>query len=87
MISRINYQDVVPKLNYTDLSPSRSAEVVRQIQQLREDVRATGNGIAEEIKQPKGNLNSPYAPERAGEQKILGTDLELAWKRRLDLIY
>ncbi len=78
----------IARLNYRDLSIGRASDIVRQLQQLREDVKETGNVIIEELKPPlKGNPNSPYAPERVGEQKILGTDIESSWRRRLDLLY
>jgi hypothetical protein len=78
---------MISNIGYRDLSDSRSSDIVRQLQQLREDVKVTGNGISEEIRQPKGNLNSPYAPDRSGPQTIKGTDLETEWRRRLDIIY
>jgi hypothetical protein len=78
---------MISNINYRDLSDSRSSEIVRNLQQLREDVKVTGNNIAEEIKQPKGNLNSPYAPDRTGPSTIKGTDVETEWRRRLDIIY
>jgi hypothetical protein len=78
----------IARLNYRDLSIGRASDIVRQLQQLRVDVKETGKYVTEELKpQVKGNPNSPYAPERVGEQKILGTDIESSWRRRLDLIY
>ena len=78
---------MIPNIGYRDLSDSRSGEVIRQLQQLREDTKVSNYAIAEELRQPKGNLNSPYAPDRIGPQKILGTDQETEWKRRLDIMY
>lgn len=78
---------MIPNIGYRDLSDSRSGEVVRQLQQLREDTKAGNAAIAEELRQPKGNLNSPYAADRIGPSKILGTDQETEWKRRLDIMY
>jgi hypothetical protein len=81
---------MISGLNNTDLSLYRTGDVIRQLKQLREDVKESGFEIVESVdrlKQPKGNPNSPYAPERAGEQKILGMDIEKDWRRRLNLIY
>jgi len=78
---------MVPYINYRDLSPERSGEIVRNLQQLREDINYNGNAIKEELRQPKGNLNSPYAPDRSGAQNIKGSDQETHWRRRLDIIY
>ena len=78
----------IAHLNYRDLSIGRASDIVRQLQQLRVDVKETGKYVTEELKPPaKGNPNSPYSPERAGELKILGTDIESSWRRRLDLLY
>ena len=78
---------MISNINYRDLSDSRSSETVRNLQQLREDVKVTGKSIADEIKQPKGDLNSPYALDRIGPPTIKGTDLETQWRRRLDIMY
>lgn len=78
---------MIPNLNYRDLSIERSGDITRQLKQLREDLNVHAVAIRDEIKQPKGNPNSPYAPDRSGLQNIKGSDLETEWRRRLDIIY
>jgi hypothetical protein len=78
---------MITNINGQDLSPNKAGQIYREIQQLREDLNVNSNLIKDEIKQPKGNLNSPYAPDRAGTQHILGTDQETQWRRRLDIMY
>ena len=71
MVSNINYSNI-SSINYRDLSEGRASDIVRQLQQIKEDARVSANSITDELKKPKGNLNSPYAPDRAGTQNILG---------------
>lgn len=75
---------MVNGINYRDLSYSRSGDIVRELQQVNEVLKTPEEKPRNSL---VGNSNSPYAPDRLGEEKILGTDIEVAWKRRLDLLY
>jgi hypothetical protein len=76
---------MIEKLNYIDMTPGRSANILREIQQFRLDMKEATDATLK-AQGPQKNLDSPYASDRAGRTNIYKSWSESDWKRTLDII-
>lgn len=71
----------VSNLNYRDLSDSQSGQLIRQLNQLRVDMKNSSQDIIEGLKQASGG-DSPYVKDRKhlDPNRVYNSPTENNWK-------